>query len=114
MKKGVTPLIVILAIIGFSFCLGSTVHADMMSPSNPASPTSLTNPSNPASPISPLNPANPASPLNPDNMEHDEEGHENSNNRMSDKDEKLGIVIIGIFLVGVVFALVFLIIQASW
>lgn len=111
MKKGVTPLIVILAIIGFSFCLGSTVHADMMSPS---SPTNLTNPSNPASPISPLNPANPASPLNPDNMEHDEEEHENSNNRMSDKDEKLGIVIIGIFLVGVVFALVFLIIQASW
>ncbi|PWT36214.1 hypothetical protein DKZ35_11685, partial [Limosilactobacillus reuteri] len=101
---------VILAIIGFSFCLGSTVHADMMSPS---SPTNLTNPSNPASPISPLNPANPASPLNPDNMEHDEEEHENSNNRMSDKDEKLGIVIIGIFLVGVVFALVFLIIQAS-
>ncbi|MDY2688037.1 MAG: hypothetical protein SOV64_00760 [Limosilactobacillus reuteri] len=116
MKKKVTPLTVILAIIGFSFCLGSTVHADMMSPSNPvnpASPTSLTNPSNPASPISPLNPANPASPLNPDNMEHDEEEHENSNNRMSDKDEKLGIVIIGIFLVGVVFALVFLIIQAS-
>ena len=111
MKKGVTPLIVILAIIGFSFCLGSTVHADMMSPS---SPTSLTNPSNPANPISPLNPANPASPLNADNMEHDEEEHENSNNRMSDKDEKLGIVIIGIFLVGVVFALVFLIIQASW
>lgn len=111
MKKGVTPLIVILAIIGFSFCLGSTVHADMMSPS---SPTSLTNPSNPASPISPSNPANPVSPLNPDNMEHDEEEHENSNNRMSDKEEKLGIVIIGIFLVGVVFALVFLIIQASW
>lgn len=111
MKKGVTPLIVILAIIGFSFCLGSTVHADMMSPS---SPTSLTNPSNPANPISPLNPANPASPLDPDNMEHDEEEHENSNNQMSDKEEKLGIVIIGIFLVGVVFALVFLIIQASW
>ena len=111
MKKKVTPLIVILAIIGFSFCLGSTVHADMMSPS---SPTSLTNPSNPASPISPSNPANPVSPLNPDNMEHDEEEHENSNNRMSDKEEKLGIVIIGIFLVGVVFALVFLIIQASW
>lgn len=111
MKKKVTTLTVILAIIGFSFCLGSTVHADMMSP---YSPTSLTNPSNPASPISPLNPANPASPLNPDNMEHDEEEHENSNNRMSDKDEKLGIVIIGIFLVGVVFALVFLIIQASW
>lgn len=105
MKKRVVPLTVILAIIGFSFFLGSTVHADMMSPSNPASPTSLTNPSNPASPISPLNPANPASPLNPDNMEHDEEEHENSNNRMSDKDEKLGIVIIiGIFLVGVVFA----------
>lgn len=111
MKKGVTPLIVILAIIGFSFCLGSTVHADMMSPS---SSTSLTNPSNPANPISPLNPANPASPLDPDNMEHDEEEHENSNNQMSDKEEKLGIVIIGIFLVGVVFALVFLIIQASW
>ena len=111
MKKKVTPLTVILAIIGFSFCLGSTVHADMMSP---YSPTNLTNPSNPASPISPLNPANPASLLNPDNMEHDEEEHENSNNRMSDKDEKLGIVIIGIFLVGVVFALVFLIIQASW
>ena len=111
MKKKVTPLTVILAIIGFSFCLGSTVHADMMSP---YSPTNLTNPSNPASPISPLNPANPASPLNPDNMEHDEEEHENSNNRMSDKDKKLGIVIIGIFLVGVVFALVFLIIQASW
>ncbi len=102
LKKIITPLTVILAIIGFSFCLGSTVHADMMSPSNPAS---LTNPSNPASPISPLNPSN---------MEHDEEEHENSNNRMSDKDEKLGIVIIGIFLVGVVFALVFLIIQASW
>lgn len=111
MKKKVTPLTVILAIIGFSFCLGSTVHADMMSP---YSPTNLTNPSNPASPISPLNPANPASLLNPDNMEHDEEEHENSNNRMSDKDKKLGIVIIGIFLVGVVFALVFLIIQASW
>lgn len=111
MKKIITTLTVILAIIGFSFCLGSTVHADMMSP---YSPTNLTNPSNPASPISPLNPANPASPLNPDNMEHDEEEHENSNNRMSDKDEKLGIVIIGIFLVGVVFALVFLIIQASW
>ena len=111
MKKRVTTLTVILAIIGFSFCLGSTVHADMMSP---YSPTNLTNPSNPASPISPLNPANPASPLNPDNMEHDEEEHENSNNQMSDKDEKLGIVIIGIFLVGVVFALVFLIIQASW
>lgn len=110
MKKLITTLTVILAIIGFSFCLGSTVHADMMSP---YSPTNLTNPSNPASPISPLNPANPASPLNPDNMEHDEEEHENSNNRMSDKDEKLGIVIIGIFLVGVVFALVFLIIQAS-
>ncbi|PWT30903.1 hypothetical protein DKZ27_04270 [Limosilactobacillus reuteri] len=110
LKKLITTLTVILAIIGFSFCLGSTVHADMMSPS---SPTNLTNPSNPASPISPLNPANPASPLNPDNMEHDEEEHENSNNRMSDKDEKLGIVIIGIFLVGVVFALVFLIIQAS-
>ena len=90
MKKKVTPLTVILAIIGFSFCLGSTIHADMMSP---YSPTNLTNPSNPASPISPLNPANPASPLNPDNMEHDEEEHENSNNRMSDKDEKLGIVI---------------------
>ncbi|QLQ60813.1 hypothetical protein HHK02_01175 [Limosilactobacillus reuteri] len=111
MKKKVTPLIVILAIIGFSFCLGSTIHADMMSPS---SPTNLTNPSNPANPASPLNPANPASPLNPDNMEHDEEEHENSNNRMSDKDEKLGIVIIGIFLVGVVFTLVFLIIQANW
>ena len=107
MKKIITTLTVILAIIGFSFCLGSTVHADMMSPS---SPTSLTNPSNPANPISPLNPANPASPLNPDNMEHDEEEHENSNNQMSDKEEKLGIVIIGIFLVGVVFALVFLII----
>ncbi|MCT3188768.1 hypothetical protein [Limosilactobacillus reuteri] len=102
MKKIITTLTVILAIIGFSFCLSSTVHADMMSPSNPANPAS------------PLNPANPASPLNPDNMEHDEEEHENSNNRMSDKDEKLGIVIIGIFLVGVVFALVFLIIQASW
>lgn len=114
MKKKVTPLTVILAIIGFSFCLGSTVHADMMSPSNPASPTSLTNPSNPASPISPLNPANPASPLNPDNMEHDEEEHENSNNRMSDEDEKLGIVIIDIFLVGVVVTLTFLIIQANW
>lgn len=99
MKKIITTLTVILAIIGFSFCLGSTVHADMMSPS---SPTSLTNP------------ANPASPLNPDNMEHDEEEHENSNNQMSDKEEKLGIVIIGIFIVGVVFALVFLIIQASW
>ena len=111
MKKIITTLTVTLAIIGFSFCLGSTVHADMMSP---YSPTNLTNPSNPASPISPLNPANPASPLNPDNMEHDEEEHENSNNRMSDKDEKLGIVIIGIFLVGVVFALVFLIIQANW
>lgn len=111
MKKRVTTLTVILAIIGFSFCLGSTVHADMMSPS---SPTSLTNPSNPANPISPLNPANPASPLNPDNMEHDEEEHENSNNQISDKEEKLGIVIIGIFLVGGSFALVFLIIQASW
>ncbi|PWT56627.1 hypothetical protein DKZ29_11180 [Limosilactobacillus reuteri] len=111
LKKLITTLTVILAIIGFSFCLGSTVHADMMSPS---SPTNLTNPSNPASLISPLNPANPASPLNPDNMEHDEEEHENSNNRMSDKDEKLGIVIIGIFLVGVVFTLFFLIIQANW
>lgn len=68
MKKKVTPLTVILAIIGFSFCLGSTVHADMMSPS---SPTNLTNPSNPASPISPLNPANPASPLNANNMTDD-------------------------------------------
>lgn len=114
MNKIATILTVILAFIGFSFCLSSIVHADMMSPSNPASPTNITNPSNPASPLNPLNPANPASPLNPDNMEHDEEGHENSNNRMSDKDEKLGIVIIGIFLVGVVFALVFLIIQASW
>ena len=102
MKKIITTLTAILAIIGFSFCLGSAVHADMMSPSNPASP------------ISPLNPANPASPLNPDNMEQDEEEHENSNNQMSDKDERLGIVIIGIFLVGVVFALVFLIVQASW
>lgn len=111
MKKIIATLTAILAIIGFSFCLGSTIHADMMSPSNPAS---LTNPSNPASPISPLNPANPASPLNPDNMEHDEEEHENSNNRMSDKDEKLGIVIIGIFLVGVVVTLTFLIIQANW
>ena len=111
MKKIIATLTAILAIIGFSFCLGSTIHADMMSP---ASPTSLTNPSNPASPISPLNPANPASPLNPDNMEHDEEEHENSNNQMSDKEEKLGIVIIGIFLVGVVFTPVFLIIQANW
>lgn len=111
MKEIITTLTVILAIIGFSFCLSSTVHADMMSPSNPASPTSLTNPANP---ISPLNPANPASPLNPDNMEHDEEEHENYNNQMSDKEEKLGIVIIGIFLVGVVFTLVFLIIQANW
>lgn len=68
MKKGATTLTVILAIIGFSFCLGSTVHADMMSP---YSPTSLTNPSNPASPISPLNPANPASPLNANNMTDD-------------------------------------------
>lgn len=68
MKKKVTPLTVILAIIGFSFCLGSTIHADMMSPS---SPTNLTNPSNPASPISPLNPANPASPLNANNMTDD-------------------------------------------
>lgn len=93
MKKIITTLAVILAIIGFSFCLSSTVHADMMSPSNPASPTS---------------------PLNPDNMEQDEEDHENSNNQMPDKDEKLGIFIIGIFLVGVVFVLVFLIIQASW
>lgn len=68
MKKKVTTLTVILAIIGFSFCLGSTVHADMMSP---YSPTNLTNPSNPASPISPLNPANPASPLNANNMTDD-------------------------------------------
>ncbi|MCC4508553.1 hypothetical protein LMC05_05985 [Limosilactobacillus reuteri] len=102
MKKIITTLTVILAIIGFSFCLGSTIHADMMSPSNPANPAS------------PLNPANPVSPLNPANMEQDEEEHENSNNQVSDKDEKLGIIIIGIFLVGVVFALVFLIIQASW
>ncbi|WP_085679277.1 hypothetical protein [Limosilactobacillus reuteri] len=102
MKKIITTLTVILAIIGFSFCLSPTVHADMMSPSNPANPAS------------PLNPANPASPLNPANMEQDEEEHENSNNQMSDKEEKLGIVIIGIFLVGVVFTLVFLIIQASW
>lgn len=113
MKKRVTLLTVILAIIGFSFCLGSTVHADMMSPSNPASPTSLTNPSNPASPISPLNPANPVSPLNPSNMEQDEEEHENSNNQTSDKYEKLGIIIV-IWSIAVVFALVFLIIQASW
>lgn len=68
MKKGATTLTVILAIIGFSFCLGSTVHADMMSPSNPANPAS---PLNPASPISPLNPANPASPLNANNMTDD-------------------------------------------
>lgn len=68
MKKIITTLTVILAIIGFSFCLGSTVHADMMSP---YSTTSLTNPSNPASPISPLNPANPASPLNANNMTDD-------------------------------------------
>lgn len=71
MKKIITTLTVILAIIGFSFCLGSTVHADMMSPSNPASPTSPTNPSNPANPASPLNPANPASPLNANNMTDD-------------------------------------------
>ena len=113
MKKIITTLTVILVIIGFSVYPSSTVHADMMSPSNPASPTSLTNPSNPASPISPLNPANPASPLNPDNIEQGEGEHENSSNQMSDKDEKLGIVIIGIFLVEVVFTLVFLIIQAS-
>lgn len=68
LKKTIAPLTVILAIIGFSFCLSSTGHADMMSPSNPASPTSLTNPSNPASPISPLNPA---SPLNANNMTDD-------------------------------------------
>ncbi|OUP90780.1 hypothetical protein B5F04_00060 [Limosilactobacillus reuteri] len=68
LKKTIAPLTVILAIIGFSFCLSSTGHADMMSP---ASPTSLTNPSNPASPISPLNPANPASPLNANNMTDD-------------------------------------------
>lgn len=104
LKKIITTLTVILVIIGFSFYLSSTVHADMMSPSNP---------SNLASPISPLNPANPASPLNPDNIEQGEGEHENSSNQMSDKDEKLGIVIIGIFLVGVVFTLVFLIIQAS-
>jgi len=113
LKKIITTLTVILVIIGFSFYPSSTVHADMMSPSNPASPTSLTNPSNPASHISPLNPANPASPLNPDNIEQGEGEHENSSNQMSDKDEKLGIVIIGIFLVEVVFTLVFLIIQAS-
>ena len=71
LKKTIAPLTVILASIGFSFCLSSTGHADMMSPSNPASPTSLTNPSNPASPISPLNPANPASPLNANNMTDD-------------------------------------------
>ena len=68
MKKIITTLTVILAIIGFSFCLSSTVHADMMSPSNPASPLSPANPSNPASP---LNPANPASPLNANNMTDD-------------------------------------------
>ena len=68
MKKRVTLLTVILAIIGFSFCLGSTVHADMMSPSNPASPLS---PANPSNPTNPLNPANPASPLNANNMTDD-------------------------------------------
>lgn len=68
MKKIITTLTVTLAIIGFSFCLSSTVHADMMSPSNPASPL---NPANPSNPTNPLNPANPASPLNANNMTDD-------------------------------------------
>lgn len=44
--------------------------------------------------------------------EHEEE-HENSNNQMSDKEEKLGIVIIVIWSIAVVVTLTFLIVQAS-
>ena len=101
MKKKVTPLIVILAIIGFSFCLGSTVHADMMSP---YSPTNLTNPSNPASPISPLNPANPASPLNANNMTDDyaEDIHPSKGVKVVGEIVATGLIII---LVGAIIAI---------
>lgn len=101
MKKKVTPLIVTLAIIGFSFCLGSTVHADMMSP---YSPTNLTNPSNPASPISPLNPANPASPLNANNMTDDyaEDIHPSKGVKVVGEIVATGLIII---LVGAIIAI---------
>lgn len=101
MKKKVTPLTVILAIIGFSFCLGSTVHADMMSP---YSPTNLTNPSNPASPISPLNPANPASPLNANNMTDDyaEDIHPSKGVKVVGEIVATGLIII---LVGAIIAI---------
>lgn len=101
LKKKVTPLTVILAIIGFSFCLGSTVHADMMSP---YSPTNLTNPSNPASPISPLNPANPASPLNANNMTYDyaEDIHPSKGVKVIGEIVATGLIII---LVGAIIAI---------
>ena len=101
MKKIITTLTVILAIIGFSFCLGSTGHADMMSPSNPASPTNITNPA------SPLNPANM-------NMEQDEEEHVNSNSQVSDGDERVGAIIAIVGSIAIVVTVVFLIIQAGW
>lgn len=112
MNKIATILTVILAFIGFSFCLSSIVHADMMSPSNPASPTNITNPSNPASP---LNPSSPASPLNPANMnmEQDEEEHVNSNSQVSDGDERVGAIIAIVGSIAIVVTVVFLIIQAS-
>ena len=101
MKKIITTLTVILAIIGFSFCLGSTVHADMMSP---YSPTNLTNPSNPASPISPLNPANPASPLNANNMTDDyaEDIHPSKGVKVVGEIVATGLIII---LVGAIIAI---------
>ena len=93
MKKRVTLLTVILAIIGFSFCLGSTVHADVMSPSNPASPLS---PANPSNPTSPLNPANPASPLNTNNMtdDHAEDIHPSKGVKVVDEIVATGLIII--------------------
>lgn len=101
MKKRVTLLTVILAIIGFSFCLSSAVHADMMSP---YSPTNLTNPSNPASPISPLNPANPASPLNANNMTDDyaEDIHPSKGVKVVGEIVATGLIII---LVGAIIAI---------
>ena len=93
MKKRVTLLTVILAIIGFSFCLGSTVHADMMSPSNPASPLS---PANPSNPTNPLNPANPASPLNANNMtdDHAEDIHPSTGVKVVGEIVATGLIII--------------------
>lgn len=92
MKKIITTLTVILAIIGFSFCLSSTGHADMMSPSNPASP------------ISPLNPANPASPLNANNMTDDyaEDIHPSKGAKVVGEIVATGLIII---LVGAIISL---------